>query len=163
MSFIIQDLERSFTEYIDSNLSTQTGEVIKYEFPISSLGSHTYSFHFINHTPIPLAHRAIEGGSSGREIESLLQFDVFRLPTSGGQPDKAGANKMLSRFSDLFKATHYIPFKSYGSNPTASTVGTVRNGSIRVNEGEVARESYDPNPLIRRYSQAVTLKKKEVF
>ncbi len=163
MSFIYYDVERSFTEYVNSNLSTQSGEVLKFEFPTEELGgSHTYSIEFISDTPIPVAGHSIDGGSEGRFIESLAQVDVFRLPTSSGEPDVAGAKKMVSRIDSLFKGTHFIPFKTYGSAPTASTTGTI-SGALMIDAGEVSKTAFDPNPNLRRYSQTIKIKTKEAI
>ena len=163
MSFILYDIERSLTEYVNSNLSTQSGEVIKFEFPTDELGgSHTYAIEAISDTPIQVTGRAIDGMSKGRFIESLCQIDIFRLPTSSGEPDVAGAKKMLSRVTNLFKGTHYIPFKSYGSAPTASTTGTA-TGAIKIDEVDSAKQAFDPNPNVRRYAQTFRLLTKETF
>ena len=156
-------VERSFCEYVGANLGTQSGEVLVFEFPVSELGgSHTYSIEFISDTPIPIAGHSIDGGSKGRFIESLAQIDVFRLPTSSGEPDVAGAKKMVSRVDSLFKGTHFIPFKTYGSAPTASTTGTVA-GALQVDLTEVSKTAFDPNQNLRRYTQTIKIKVKEAF
>jgi len=163
MSFVLYDIERSFCEYVDSNLTKGTGEDIKFEFPVTEIGSHTYSVEFISDTPRNAGMgRVIDGGSRGRFIESLAQIDIFRLPTSSKEPDVAGARKMLSNVTDLFKGSHYIPFKTYGSNPSATTVGTT-TGAIKIYEVETAKQAFDPNPSVRRYSQTYQLCTKEIF
>ena len=160
--FILYEIERSLTEYLSSNLGTQTGEVLKFEFPTGEITAHTYSIEAISDTPIQVTGRAIDGTSKGRFIESLCQIDIFRLPTSSGEPDVAGAKKMLSRVTNLFKGTHYIPLKSYGTAPTASTTGTV-SGAIRIDEVDMAKQAFDPNPNVRRYTQTFKLLTKETF
>lgn len=162
MSFVFLDIQRSLNEYVNSNLATSSGEVLSYEFPVSELGSHTYSIESISNQAVPIAHRAIDGGSSGRTIESLIQIDVFRLPSSNKQPDVAGALKMLSKVTDMFKGSHFLPLKTYGSNPSNTTVGTV-SGAIRIDEIETAKQAFDPNPAMRRYSITYKLTSKEVF
>ncbi len=161
-SLIFYEIERSFNEYINDNLSTQSGEVIKYEFPLDTIGSHTYSVEFISDTPIPVSGRSIAAGSRGRFIESLAQVDVFRLPTAAGEPDVAGAKKMISRVTNLFKGTHFIPLKTYGDTPTGATVGTV-SGAIMVDEDAATKIAFDPNPQVRRYMQTLNLTTKEIF
>ena len=162
MSLIYYDIERSFTEYFSATLGTQAGEVIAYEFPLNELGSHTYSVEFVADTPIAVNGRAIDGTNTGRYIESLAQIDIFRLPTTTGEPDVAGAKKMLSRVTNLFKGSHFIPLKTYGSAPIGSTVGTVL-GAIKIDELAAAKQAYDPNPAMRRYSQDLKLTTKETF
>lgn len=161
MSYIYNDIERSFSEYVNANLVKGTGEVLTFEFPTSELGSSTYSVEFISHLPRQINGRAINGGSSGRYIDTLAQIDVWRLSYQD-EPDIAGALRMLSRVTNLFKATHYIPLKTYGSAPTATTTGTV-NGAIRIDEMETSKQAFDPNPNLRRYTQALKLTTKEVF
>ena len=159
---IFYAIERSFNEYLNDNLSTQSGEVIKYEFPLDTIGSHTYSVEFISDTPIPVTGRSIDAGSSGRLIESLAQVDCFRLPTAAGEADVAGAKKMISRVTDLFKGSHYIPLKDYGASPTGATAGTV-TGAIMIDEIDGVKQAYEPNPQVRRYMQSLRLTTKEVF
>ena len=162
MSLIFYDIQRSFNEYINDNLSTQSGEVIKYEFPLDVIGSHTYSVEFISDTPIPVNGRSVGSNTYGRNIESLAQIDVFRLPSTSGEADVAGAKKMISRVTDLFKGTHYIPLNDYGATPTGATVGTV-NGAIKVDESESSKLAFEPNPQIRRYTTVLNLNTVETF
>lgn len=161
MSWIYNDIERSFAEYVNANLAKGTGEVLAFEFPTSELGSSTYSVEFITHIPHQINGRAIDNGSSGRYIETLAQIDVWRLPYKD-EPDIAGALRMLSRVTDMFKGTHYVPFKTYGSAPTATTTGTV-TGAIKIDEVDVSKNAFDPNPNIRRYAQTIKMTTKEVF
>jgi len=161
-ALIFYEIERSFNEYLNDNLSTQSGEVIKYEFPLDTIGSHTYSVEFISDTPIPVTGRSIAAGSRGRFIESLAQVDVFRLPTAAGEADVAGAKKMISRVTNLFKGSHFIPLKTYGDTPTGATVGTVA-GAMRIDEGDAAKVAFDPNEQVRRYMQTLTITTKETF
>ena len=158
---IFYDVHRSLTEYVNSHLATQTGEVTRFEFPTTELGSHTYSVHLVNYLPEQVGGRNLTGTAKGRIINSLVQVDVFRMPTAG-QPDMAGALKMASRVSDMFKGTHYIPLNSYGATPAASTTGTV-SGAIQVDETEDIRESFDPDPNIRRLTQSFKLRVNETF
>ncbi len=158
---IYYDIHRSFTEYVAGNLGTQTGEVVRFEFPTSELGSHTYSIQAINYMPRQINGRAVGGTANGRVIESLVQIDTFRMPTSG-QPDVAGSLKMASRVGDMFKGTHFIPLKSYGSSPTGATAGTV-SGAIKVSETEDTRPTFDPDPLVRRMTQLIKLETVEKY
>lgn len=162
MSFVYLDIQRSFCEYLDSNLATQSGEVIRYEFPNQELGSHTYAVSFPSIAiPYYYGGRNLGGTAKGREITTVAQVDVFRLPTVG-EPDVAGALQMMSRVTDLFKGTHFIPYKSYGANPTVSTVGT-QVSTIRVDEEEAVREAFDENPNLRRYLTRLKLMATEIF
>ena len=162
MSHTYYEIERSFCEYLESNVSTGTGEVFAFEFPLSKLGSHTYAIEFISDRPIPVAGRAIDGGSRGRYIESLANVNVFRMPAAGGDPDIEGAKRMIANVADLFRGTHYIPLKTYGATPTPTTTGTTV-GAIKVDEEEKSKQAFDPNPNVRRYSADFRLLTKEVF
>lgn len=164
MSYTLYNVERSFIEFVRDNLSTQSGEVFRSEFPTSELGSHTYSVEVISDDPETVGMgNSISSTERGRNIRTLAQIDVFRLPNSSSQPDMGGAKRMLSSVQSLFGTRHYIPYKDYGSSPTGSTVGTRGSFDIRVRCDGGAKQAFDPDPLIRRYSQLVTLNTKEVY
>lgn len=163
MSLVWYNAARSVNEFVRDNLSTQGGEVVRYEFPISDLGgSHVYSMEFTPSAQISVNGNSTGSNERGRYVDGLVQFDVWRLPTSGNQPDPGGALKMLSRLGNLFGTRHWIPYQDYGDTPTASTVGTVTQ-AIRIMPAEPAKEGFDGNPLIRRYTQTFKVKAKEVF
>ncbi len=164
MTYPLYNIERSFCEFVRDNLSTQSGEVVRYEFPVSELGSHTYSVEVISDDPeICAMGNSITSGSKGRNIRTLAEIDVFRMPTTDGQPDVGGAKKMLSGVQKMFGTRHYIPCYDYGSSPTGSTVGTRGSFDIAVRLDGGAKRAFDPDPLVRRHAQLVTLNTKEVY